>query len=130
MCFANCVSPARCRQAWGGGGGGGAGLSGGGVAVPPPVSRPPAGHVDSAFTTHNARHLQGVGQSPGPGATDLAGFGLCCFQARGLPRPQSSPLRDGVAEDASLPGLWQGPRVPGGAISILQLRTPKLMGVK
>lgn len=113
----------------------GLGLPGGGAAVPPPLSRPPAGHADSAFTTHNARRLQGVGkpslgQSPGPGATDLVGFGLCCFQVRGLPWPQSSPLRDGVAEDAGLPGLWQGLRVPGGAISILQLRTPKLTGVK
>lgn len=87
----------------------------------------------SRRTTHDTFRGVGkpsLGQSPGPGATDLVGFSLCCFQVRRLPWPQSSPLRDGVAEDAGLPRLWQGLRVPGGAISILQLRTPKLTGVK
>lgn len=100
----------------------------------PHVTRAPAGQP-RGLCLHDAQRLQGVGkpalgQSPGSGATDLSGFQPLLFPGQGTSVASVFSSARWVAEDAGLPGLWQGPRVPGGAISILQLRTPKLMGVK
>lgn len=150
MCFANCVSPAHCRpaQGWGGRGSGcrGAAAAASGrlspcwSAIPtPPVTRTPAGQPfpcqPRGLCLHDTQHLQGVGKpvlgrSPGSGATDLSGFQPLPFPGQGTSVASVFSSSRWVAEDAGLPGLWQGPRVPGGAISILQLRTPKLTGVK